>query len=570
MYRSSLFFTAALIGTPILLGQMPVQAKSPAQLARSVTVEIKLKLKGTNGSGVIIQRQGNLYTLVTSRHVICGKVNCQSFSGSEVYTLQLPDGQKYQAQKSEIQLIGNNVDLAIIQFRSNRNYTVANVAKQDSLKVSDEVYTAGYPFEQSGFSIGKGTAIAVVNKRLQGDSGGYTIIYDSFTLPGMSGGGVFNNSGQLVAIHGVGDRYQENTDIENRPQIGSKTGFNRGIPIRWVVQGLAEAGINRGNRGSISGIKAARQQVPVSADEYFITGFNKLMNPGDKTITDKQQAIQEFTAAIQLNPKYEYAYLLRALAYKQTKKFQQSLADYNTVITALNPKSYEAYNGRSRLKYENLNDVQGALADCNQMIAINPELPEAYNNRGVLRNDKLKDVQGALTDYNQAISLDPQYFLTYRNRGTLKKFKLNNIKGALADYSQAISLNPRDYRAYNARGFLKSNDLNDAQGALADYNQAIFINPSDSPTYGRRGTLKNEKLNDVQGALADYNQAISLDPQNYQAYARRGILKTTKLKDRAGAIQDFRQAAKLSREQGNTQFSQVAVRVLKEELGATE
>jgi V8-like Glu-specific endopeptidase len=51
-------------------------------------------------------------------------------------------------------------------------------------------------------------ALAVVNKRLTGDNGGYTIIYSAPTLPGMSGGGVFNGNGQLVAIHGYGDRFR--------------------------------------------------------------------------------------------------------------------------------------------------------------------------------------------------------------------------------------------------------------------------------------------------------------------------------------------------------------------------
>jgi tetratricopeptide (TPR) repeat protein len=74
----------------------------------------------------------------------------------------------------------------------------------------------------------------------------------------------------------------------------------------------------------------------------------------------------------------------------------------------------------------------------------------------------------------------------------------------------------------------------------------------------------------VQGALADCNQMITINPELPEAYNNRGVLRNDKLKDREGAIQDFRQAAKLSRGQGNTQFSQVAVRVLKEELGATE
>jgi S1-C subfamily serine protease len=216
MYRSSLFLTAALVGSTVALVQPVAAAKSASEIesiARAVTVEIKLKQSNRVGSGVIIDKTGDLYTLVTNRHVICGKSNCQRIPESEIYSLGLFDGQKYQVQKSAIKLFGNDLDLAIIQFRSSRNYAVAKVAAPGSLKVEDVVYTAGFPLEQPGVGFGDGKVIAVVNKRLQGDGGGYTIIYNAQTLPGMSGGGVFDGNGQLVAIHGVGDRYKENTEL---------------------------------------------------------------------------------------------------------------------------------------------------------------------------------------------------------------------------------------------------------------------------------------------------------------------------------------------------------------------
>jgi tetratricopeptide (TPR) repeat protein len=543
MYRSSLFLTAALVGTTVALVQ-PVAAKSASEIesiARAVTVDIKLKQSDRVGSGVIINKKGDLYTLVTNRHVLCGASNCQRISESEVYSLGLFDGQKYQVKKSAIKLLGSDLDLAIIQFRSSRNYAVAKVAAPGSLKVEDAVYTAGFPDDQLGFEFGMGEVIAVVNKRLTGDSGGYTIVYDAFTLPGMSGGGVFDGSGQLVAIHGYGDRYRENTNItqENtnsedvsKAEVGSKIGYNRGIPVRWLVQNLAEIGINIGTINSIPGIRAARSQVPNSADEYFIAGFNKFVEPGDNVMNGKKQAIREFSTTIRLNPRYKAAYFLRAYIYLQVGASQQSLADYNQSIS-LNPKSFNAYNNRANLK------------------------------------DKLNDLQGALADYNQSISLNPKSFNAYNNRAILKYLKLNDIPGALADYNQSISLNPKLSLAYNNRANLKATELNDLQGALADYNQSISLNPKSFNAYYSRAVVKHKKLNDLQGALADYNQSISLNPKYSEAYINRAVLKATELNDQSGAIEDFRQAARLFREQGNTQGLQKALKGL-QVLGATE
>jgi tetratricopeptide (TPR) repeat protein len=609
MYRSSLFLTAALVGTTVALVQ-PVAAKSASEIesiARAVTVEIRLKQSNRVGSGVIIDKKGDLYTLVTNRHVICGASNCQKISEDEVYSLGMFDSQKYQVRKSAIKLLGDDLDLAIVRFRSNRNYGVAKVSPPGSLNVTNQVYTSGFPSEQPGFSFNLGRAIAVVNKRLTGDNGGYTIIYDANTLPGMSGGGVFDGNGQLTAIHGVGDRFKENTNTSSdglvKNKIGSKIGYNRGIPVRWLVQNLAEIGINLGTDRSISSLRAARSQVPTTADEYFIAGFNKFVEPGDNVVAGKQQAIRGFSTAIQLNPKYQYAYFIRALAYTQVQEFQKSLNDYNQVIS-LNPKNSNAYFNRAILKTEKLNDIQGALADYNQSITLNPENSDAYYNRAALKTDKLNDIQGALADYNQSIALNPKNFIAYNNRALLKTDKLNDIKGALADYNQSIALNPKNFIAYNNRANLKASKLNDIQGALADYNQSIAFNPKYSDAYSNRAVLKADKLNDTQGALADYNQSIALNPQyseaynnranlkkdklndtqgaltdynqsialnpkNSLAYYNRALLKAYKLNDKAGAIQDFRKAGKLFREQGNTQGLQLTINNL-QALGATE
>jgi tetratricopeptide (TPR) repeat protein len=494
---------------------------------------------------------GKVSELLTNRHVVC-KVRperctdeLRSARGERdihsSYHLKTPDGQIHQVAKSNIKLLkddaGKFLDLAIVQFRSNRSYPVAQVADPGSLKADDDIYTAGFPGGQ-GWLFGVGKAQAVVNKRLVGDRGGYTVVYDAETLPGMSGGGAFDRDGRLVAVHGQGDRYTENTEAEEvasstaQKEVNSKIGYNRGIPVRWVVQSLGELGILVGNRKPLNQIRVGNPALAATADEFFIAGFNKLVNPGEDFQAGRREAVAQFNQAVALNPRYTIAYFLRAIAKNR------------------------------------LNDPQGALADFNQAISLNPKYALAYNNLGNLKFQKLNDHQGALADFNQAISLSPQDALAHNNRGILKHEKLNDLKGALADYGQAISLNPNYALAYNNRGTLK-HDLNDFQGALADYNQAISLNPKFAVTYYNRGNLKYNKLNDSKGALADYNQAISLNPKYAEAYLNRGILKYTELNDRARAIADFRTAAKLFRAQGQTQSLQRALEALRL-LGATE
>jgi tetratricopeptide (TPR) repeat protein/S1-C subfamily serine protease len=602
MYRSSWFLTAALVGTNVALVQPLATAKSASEVetvARAVSVEIKLQQNKSVGSGVIIYRQDDLYTLVTNRHVVCGDRLCSTLPAGENYILNLADGQQYQVEKSSIKLLGNNLDLAIIQFRSNHNYAVAKVADPESLKRGNSVYTAGFPFEPPGFTFGKGTTIAVVNKRLIGDNGGYTIIHSAFTLPGMSGGGVFDSNGQLVAIHGWGDRYKEDTEIDNQSRVNSKIGYNRGIPIRWLLQNLTGTGINL-NRPT-SSIRVARSQMPTTADEYFIAGFNNFVDPGDNVAAGKQRAIQDFSKAIQLDPTYLMAYFMRAVTYEQVQDLKSSLNDYNQAIVidpefsevysnralikvqlndfagalsdfnlaiSISPNNHEAYHNRAALKEDKFNDFVGALSDYNSAISINPKYHEAYNHRAGLKHLHLNDKQGAMADYDQAIIINPRYATAYANRALLKRFQLDNL-GALADFDMAIVINPKYSQVYFHRANLKRLRLNNDPGALADFDMAIATNPKYFQAYLDRGILKHTKLNDVPGALADYSQAININPKYAEAYFNRAILKYQNLNDRAGAIQDFRQAARLYREQNKPQDVQETIRALKI-VGATE
>jgi tetratricopeptide (TPR) repeat protein len=579
--KSSLLFGAIAAVVCFAPAAMALSPAEVEQKAKAVSVEM---LTG-EGSGVIIHRQGGLYTVITNRHVVC-KVRperctdeLRSARGERdihsSYRLKTPDGQIYQVAKSNIKLLkddaGKFLDLAIVQFRSSRSYSVSQVADPGSLKVDNDVYTAGFPRGQ-GWLFGVGKAQAVVNKRLVGDRGGYTVVYDADTLPGMSGGGAFDRDGRLVAVHGYGDRFTENTQAEEvasngvKNEVNSKIGYNRGIPVRWVVQGLSELGTLVGNRKPLNQTRVGNPTLAATADEFFIAGFNKLVDPGEDFQASRREAMAQFNQAVALNPRYTIAYFLRAYLKNYLNDPEGALVDYNQAIS-LNSQDANSYFNRAILKKNKLNDLEGALADYDQAISINPKDAGAYYNRGNLKQDQRNNPKGALADYNQAISLNPKFAEAYYNRGLLKQDQLNAPQGALADYNQAIFLNPKYATAYNNRGILK-NQLNDPQGALADYNQAISLNPKLAEVYNNRGSLKNE-LNNPQGALADYNQAISLNPKYTLAYNNRGILKATKFNDRAGAIADFRTAARLARAQGQTQLLQQALNNLRIS-GATE
>jgi tetratricopeptide (TPR) repeat protein len=56
---------------------------------------------------------------------------------------------------------------------------------------------------------------------------------------------------------------------------------------------------------------------------------------------------------------------------------------------------------------------------------------------------ELQDVEGALADYDRAIELNPNHALAYSNRGNVKKDRLQDYRGALSGV--AIRLRSRSF-----------------------------------------------------------------------------------------------------------------------------
>lgn len=262
-----------------------------------------------------------------------------------------------------------------------------------------------------------------------------------------------------------------------------------------------------------------------------------------------ENAVSDYTKALELKPDELQIYLGRAQAYARSLANKESLRDYDTVI-AKNPALIDAYFGEV-----DLYGPKQALAVLNKITEIDPKDVRAYTGRiqlylaginkkypvaflqaayaGYLVVKKPQVLKQCLDEYTKAIAAAPREIKLYVGRAEIYCAQ-KAYNAAIADYTKALELNSRDVALYIGRANVHY-QRKDFDAMVSDYSQAIDINPYDTHFYFFPESQK-EKLkvlyckraekysskNDWYRAAVDYSKAIDLDSENYDLYQKRG------------------------------------------------
>jgi len=334
----------AVSAAAILISQQPAKvqnAESVAKIAQAIMVGIE---GVTQGSGVLVKRDGNHYTVLTAWHVVSDQ------GPGEELEIFIPDGQRHQLEQGSIKRVGE-VDMAVISFTSSNTYKVASIGDVKKISMGSPIFVAGVPLITEAVNARilrflKGDVIANATVAI---ANGYQLLYSNPTLPGMSGGAALNAQGQLVGIHGQGE-----TDIQMSEQqdVAVKTGTNQTVPIIYYSKWLS---------GSLH---VSSPAIPSSADDFLVEARTLAGKKGRE-----QDVIRLSSKALEMIQSAE-AYFIRAYAR------------------------------------DDLGDSQGAIDDYSQAIRLNPQFVNAFLNRGKIRLRKTRDYTGAVEDYTKAMSTD--------------------------------------------------------------------------------------------------------------------------------------------------------------------
>jgi tetratricopeptide (TPR) repeat protein len=162
------------------------------------------------------------------------------------------------------------------------------------------------------------------------------------------------------------------------------------------------------------------------------------------TLGRYQQAINDYDAAIRIDPRFAKAYVNRGVALTYIHEYKKALHDFNTALD-LDIQDSSVYFNRGNV-FKALGFYERALEDYTKALSLNPENVDAYNNRGTTYL-KLIKLEMAIEDFTNAITLDPENEMAHANRG-LAYEKQGAYERAVKDYQISAQLGNKQAQEY--------------------------------------------------------------------------------------------------------------------------
>jgi S1-C subfamily serine protease len=288
------------------------------------------------GSGFFVTPNG---VLVTNFHVI---------KGADRVIAHLPSGAFYLLRG--IKGVDEKADFAILQFDARETPSVKGFADSDLLRTGDHVFTLGTP---EGLEATYSTGV-ISNPARQVD--GQSLIQFSAPISsGSSGGGLFNDNGEVVGI-----------TTASEGVLGSQAGFtqnlNFAVPIDRVKNTLNSA-----------------NSVELQKDSpgYYYSLANLADN---KRLWAK--AIQLYTEALNLDPDYGDAYKGLAGDYYERGNYELEVSNYEKAA-ALGPENADTWYFLGSA-YEDIGNYEKAITAYNKALAIYPDHKDALHDLAIV------------------------------------------------------------------------------------------------------------------------------------------------------------------------------------------
>lgn len=196
------------------------------------------------------------------------------------------------------------------------------------------------------------------------------------------------------------------------------------------------------------------------------------------------RAVADFGRALRIDGALAQAYVERGVVHQNRGAFASALRDYEYAL-ALDPGSSLALSGREASLRGLAQRPLTPLEQISQQIESDPYNALLWNQRCWLRAVSGEQLDLALADCEESLRLAPNSAHTYDSRG-LVHLKLEQFPAALADYEAAVALEPGRAHYLYGRGIARLR-VGDAARGRGDLALAERIEPTIRLQYAEYG-----------------------------------------------------------------------------------
>jgi len=419
------------------------------------------------GSGVVVRSSSGGALVLTAGHVLEGT------SIDDHPTVVLPDGKELPVLS--IRFV-EKLDLAEIRVPwPNAPFPILSVEPH----AGGTVWLGGYPQDSQKFWLRRGPSDEQ-GRSVTARPGGYALFHGVSSTIGLSGAGLYNQRGELIAIHGEADVL--------RTASGKvfKSGVGLGIPIMFWNRSEAENQTDpaiaplQDQLLQVSWLESMgrfdsalellvqlmqqypddrrvqqRRVVVLLSQRNYQKAFEALedllrkspedvallINRGNALLGLQRplMALESYEVALAREPRLVWGHVNKAKALQALGHWEDAKISLNRAVM-LAPRDPAALRERAAV-FHHLGLHREALVDLDHLVELRGGDPEALSRRGLLRGE-LGDLSGSVEDLTAVIELQPDEPLHRLNRGA-SLARLQRWREASADFQIAIQRLPR-------------------------------------------------------------------------------------------------------------------------------
>lgn len=319
----------------------------------------------------------------------------------------------------------------------------------------------------------------------------------------------------------------------------------------------------------------------ISGMAAYAQSAKKYVKAGKDFLDERkyEDAISQFTVAIQLDPNYTEAYVYRATVYEQLKDYDAAVKDYERAEVFMQ-KDEEIYYLLGRAYLRN-GQLALALAQLNQAISIKSSYVEAYQVRTEIYialeryDEALDDCKRALrfkenevNFYNLGLVYEKMELYDEAEEAFKKSIQKNDNVAeshlalakltfirkkydlAMASVNQVLRINPRNREGLILRSNVHAKQMNLSK-AIDDISIALNMYQGDPEMLVLRGDFY-QALSRHTDAIVDYTNAIETGSAEADVYYKRAR-SYEMMRNFKSAMADYNKLLEMSKFDGNAQ-----------------